>query len=78
MRDNILQEIRDTIKAKVKTVGYTLVIDTAAETPNGTPLILFSAGNDDLTDPVLGQLNLNAPAATPGKSDAKPDKDPAK
>lgn len=78
MRDNILQEIRDTIKARVKTFGYTLVIDTAAETPNGTPIILFSGGNDDLTEPVLEQLNLNAPAATPGKNDAKPEKEPAK
>jgi outer membrane protein len=72
MRDNILQEIRDTIKARVRTGGYTLVLDTAAETPNGTPIILFSAGNDDLTDTVLAQLNINAPAATPGKTDPKP------
>jgi outer membrane protein len=75
MRDNILQEIRDTIKTQVKSGGYTLVIDTAAETPNGTPIVLFNAGSSDITDPVLGQLNLNAPAVTPGKSDAKPEKD---
>jgi outer membrane protein len=68
MRDNILQEIRDTIKAKVKNGGYTLVLDTAAETVNGTPIVLYSAGNDDLTDTVLAQLNINAPASTPGKN----------
>jgi outer membrane protein len=78
MRDNILQEIRDTIKAKVRSGGHTLVIDTAAETPNGTPIILYSAGNEDLTEAVLAQLNLNAPPATPAKSDAKPEKEPAK
>ena len=78
MRDNILQEIRDTIKAKVRSGGHTLVIDTAAETPNGTPIILYSAGNEDLTEAVLAQLNLNAPPATPPKSDAKPEKDAAK
>ncbi len=78
IRDNILQEIRDTIKAKVKTGGYTLVLDTAAETPNSTPIVLYTAGNDDLTDVVLSQLNINAPAATPGKADAKPDAKPAK
>lgn len=72
MRDNILQEIRDTIKAKVKTGGYTLVLDTAAETPNSTPVVLYTAGNDDLTDVVLSQLNVSAPAAAPGKPDAKP------
>jgi outer membrane protein len=78
MRDNILQEIRDTIKAKVKTGGYTLVLDTAAETPNSTPIVLYTAGNDDLTEVVLSQLNINAPAATPGKADAKPDAKPIK
>jgi outer membrane protein len=71
IRDNILTEIRDTIKAKVRSGNYTLVIDTAAETPNGTPIILYSGGNDDLTDAVLTQLNVNAPP-TPAKSDAKP------
>ena len=78
MRDNILAEIRDTIKAKVKGGGYTLVVDSAAETPNGTPIILFNAGNDDITDEVLKQLNITAPAATSEKPDAKPEKSPAK
>ena len=78
MRDNILQEIRDTIKAKVKTGGYTLVLDTAAETPNSTPIVLYTAGNDDLTDVVLSQLNISAPVAAPGKADLKPDAKPAK
>lgn len=74
MRDNILTEIRDTLKAKVKVGGHTLVIDTAAETANGTPVVLFTANTDDLTDVVLEQLNLGAPAPTPTK-DAKPGKD---
>ena len=69
IRDNILTEIRDTIKLKVKGVGYTLVLDSAAETPNGTPIILFSTGNDDLTESVLKELNMTAPAtpASPAK-----------
>ncbi len=74
MRDNILSEIRDTIKAKVRTTGHTLVIDSAAETANGTPILLFSAGTDDITEPVLQQLNISAPASTPSKSDTKPAK----
>lgn len=71
MRDNILQEIRETVKARVKTGGYTLVVDTAAETMNGTPIVLYSAGTDDLTESVLSQLNINAPPPPAGKSDAK-------
>ena len=74
VRDNLLSEIRDTIKAKVKSGNYTLVLDTAAETPNSTPIILYSAGNDDITETVLAQLNVNGPPSTPAKSDAKPPK----
>jgi len=74
MRDNILGEIRETVKARVKNGGYTLVLDTAAETVNGTPIILFSTGTDDLTDSVLSTLNINAPATPPAaKPEAKPD-----
>ena len=40
IRDNILTEIRETVKLKVKTANYTMVLDTAAETPNGTPIVL--------------------------------------
>ena len=61
IRDNILTEIRETVKLKVKTANYTMVLDTAAETPNGTPIVLYTNGSDDLTDPVLKELNINAP-----------------
>lgn len=74
MRDNILQEIRDTVKARVKSTGHTLVIDSAAETVNGTPIVLFNAGVDDITDSVLSQLNINAPATPPAKTETAPEK----
>lgn len=62
MRDNILGEIRTVITAKAQAAGYTLVIDTAAETGNNTPIVLFSNMKEhDLTDSVLQQLNAAAP-----------------
>lgn len=61
MRDNILEEVKASITNKAKAGGFTLVIDTAAETPNRTPVILYSSDPDDLTDAVLGQLNATAP-----------------
>jgi Skp family chaperone for outer membrane proteins len=63
MRENILQEIRTTVKAAVKNSAYSLIIDIAAETANGTPVVLFSTGTADITDAVLVQLNIGAPAA---------------
>lgn len=62
MRDNLLAEIRKVVDGKAKVGGFNLVIDTAAETVNGTPVALYSSGENDLTDAVLSQLNLNAPA----------------
>lgn len=65
MRENILGEIRTVITAKATAAGYTLVFDTAAETPNNTPVVLYSSGKDnDLTDAVLQQLNAVAPPDT--------------
>ena len=65
VRDQILDEIKDTIKAKAKAGGYTLVMDTAAESVNNTPIVLFTGGENDLTETVLGQLNINAPKDLP-------------
>jgi len=68
MRGLILDEIRNLLNAKAKTGGFTLVVDTAAETANNTPIVLYTNGENDLTSDILKQLNLGAPA-----DPAKPD-----
>ncbi len=64
MRDKILAEIKDAVNTKAKAGGYTLVFDTAAETVNGTMAIVYTSGDNDLTDAVLSQLNAGAPIDT--------------
>lgn len=64
MREKILAEIRELINTKSKTAEYNLVIDTAADSVNNTPVILYKSGQADLTDEVLTQLNSTAPAGT--------------
>ncbi len=64
MREKILNEIRELINSKSTAAGYNLVIDTAADSVNNTPIILFKSGQADLTDEVLTQLNSTAPAGT--------------
>ena len=61
MRANVLTDIQAAVSTKAKASGYTLVIDTAAETVNGTTTVIYSSGADDLTDTILGQLNVGAP-----------------
>lgn len=71
MRDNLLGEIKDVIKAKAKAGSYAFIIDTAAESANNTPILLYSDGANDITDGVLKDLNANAPPP-PKASDTKP------
>ena len=71
MRNNVLGEIKDTVNAKAKAGGYSLVLDSTAETINGTRIFLYSNGENDLTTVVLEQLNAAAPAEI-NKPAAKP------
>ncbi len=74
MRQNILTEINAAVAAKAKAADVTLVFDTAAETVNGTMAIVYSAGDNDLTDAVLAQLNAGAPIdlTTPAATNLAP------
>lgn len=75
MREKILQDIREVVNTKAKTGSYTLVVDTAAQSSDRTPVILYTAGSPDLTDDVLKDLNDKAPpgALTPEKPADKKD-----
>lgn len=74
MRDSILEEIRAALVVKAKKDGFAMVIDTASETVNNTPVVLFTNNENDVTQAVLDQLNANAPVELPKteeKSDSK-------
>ena len=73
MRDSILDEIKTAVSAKAKSSGFSLVIDTAAESANNTPVVLYTNDENDMTKVILDQLNANAPADLP-KTDEKADK----
>lgn len=73
MRDAILQDIRTAVTAKAKASGFAMVIDSSAESINGFPVLLYTNGDNDMTDGILSQLNAGAPAATEGKTTPKPD-----
>ena len=74
MRENILGEIRTLLTSKAKTAGYSLVIDSAAESMSNAPIILFNANENDLTDAILAQLNSTAPADIPKTEEKKEEK----
>jgi outer membrane protein len=75
MRENIMREIRELVNTKGKSAGYALVLDTAAESVNQTPIVLFTAGLPDLTDEILTELNAKAPpGALTGATDKPEEK----
>ena len=62
MRDKIVAEIREVVNKKARAAGYAAVLDSAAESAVGTPIVLFNASLPDFTDVLLAQLNATAPA----------------
>jgi outer membrane protein len=72
MRANILSDIRAVVNAKAKEASFSMVLDTAAETINKTPVFLYmNSTENDITEAVLLQLNKNAPTDVP-KTEEKP------
>ncbi len=61
LRDNIVKELKDAIAIKGRTGGFTIVLDVSGETANSAPAVLYTNGENDLTDQVLTELNAKAP-----------------
>jgi len=73
MRENVLKEIREVISEVAKSDSIDLVLDTAADSINSTPVVIFTNGASDLTEKVLKKLNANAPADLPKTEEKKAD-----
>jgi len=73
VRDNLITEIRNIVNGKARERGFTMVVDTAAETVNGTPFVLFNNSDNDITEEVLKQLNAAAPVVDTPRPDEKKD-----
>lgn len=74
MRDSVLRDIRGVVEEKAKAGGYQAVLDTAAESINQTPVVVYTSllgGADDLSEGVLKSLNANAPADALKKDEEK-------
>ncbi len=71
MRDGILKDIREEVNKKARAGNYSLVLDTAAESKNETPILMYSNGQSDLTEEVLSILNIAAPQGSLTSGDDK-------
>jgi len=76
--DKILVEIRTLVAEQAKSSGGAVVIDTSAESANHTPVVLFTANQEDMTDKVISTLNSTAPPETGKPEEARTDAPPLK
>lgn len=63
MRGSIVKEITEQVAKISKSRDYDLILDTSGASMNGTPIVVFSEDQYDLTTDVVRELNRNAPAA---------------
>lgn len=69
LTDNIVNKIKEAVSSKARKDGFSLVLDTT------TPVVVYSSGENDLTDVVLKQLNETAPLDfSPGEGTNSPAK----
>jgi outer membrane protein len=69
-RDKIVAEIKNVVSARARSGGYSVVLDSAAESANllRTPVFLYTDGSNDLTTEVLNELNASAPPTSTSDS----------
>ncbi len=64
--EKLVEEIRTVVTSHAKSGGFTLVLDSTAESGRGTAVVLYNNGENDLTSAVLTQLNKAAPVEKSG------------
>ena len=60
-REQIMEEIQQIVSAEAKKRELNLVLDHAARSAAIAPIVIFTDGENDLTEEVLRQLNLSDP-----------------
>ncbi|MGA2174510.1 MAG: OmpH family outer membrane protein [Verrucomicrobiota bacterium] len=59
--DDIVKEILGVLTADAKAAGYTMVLDVSGASANTTPVVLYSNGQNDMTEALIKELNSAAP-----------------
>lgn len=60
-RERIMEEIQQIVSTEAKKRKLNLVLDEAARSAAIAPIVIFTDGENDLTEEVLRQLNLSDP-----------------
>ena len=70
--DTIIRDIKSMVAVRAKAAGYSLVLDVSGETMRGVTLVLYSNGENDITDALIRSVNAIAPPASPPATNVPP------
>ena len=70
-REQIMEEIQQIVSVEAKKRELNLVLDHAARSAAIAPIVIFTDGENDLTEEVLRQLNLSDPKKGSGGDKGK-------
>jgi Skp family chaperone for outer membrane proteins len=70
-REKIMEEIQQIVSNEAKKRKLNLVLDEAARSAAIAPIVIFTDGENDLTEEVLRQLNLSDPKKGSGGNKGK-------
>jgi len=70
-REQIIEEIQQIVSNEAKKRKLNLVLDSAARSAAIAPIVIFTDGENDLTEEVLRQLNLSDPKKGSGANKDK-------
>ena len=70
-REQIMEEIQQIVSTEAKKRKLNLVLDEAARSAAIAPIVIFTDGENDLTEEVLRQLNLSDPKKGSGANKDK-------
>ena len=62
MMEDVIKDIRAAVAGKAKAGGYAFVFDSSAKSLAQTEILLYSNAETDLTESVIKELNITAPA----------------
>lgn len=67
MMEDVIKDIKTAVAGKAKAGGYAYVFDSSAKSLAQTEVMLYSSAEADLTESVVKELNITAPADVGGK-----------
>jgi Skp family chaperone for outer membrane proteins len=73
LTQKVMEDIQAAVKAKARDRGFSLVLNTASDNLQPNATVLYSSGDNDITEEIIRELNAGAPIdSANGSTNAAP------